>query len=215
LTNDKDFKKVVRERAAKTGESYSTARSQLTGPPEAGLTVVRDELVATIRNFWGEVRPGLRGLTDHEYLWQPVEGCQTVKRGEDGKYRAEPQFPVAGAGSIAQRLCWAAQLIKVDVNQHYGDKSKTWADFAEVPGDATGGVAYLESATQSWHEAIAASEPSRLLEHSENRAPGAIDHQFPLVTVIVFKFQLVVQCCAQVSMIRDLYLAAHPEVVGP
>lgn len=45
VTEDKDFKKVVRERAAKTGESYSTARSNLVQKDEQdpGMDVVRDQ----------------------------------------------------------------------------------------------------------------------------------------------------------------------------
>jgi hypothetical protein len=34
MTKDKDFKKVVRARSAKTGESYSTARSHLVNSPD-------------------------------------------------------------------------------------------------------------------------------------------------------------------------------------
>jgi translation initiation factor IF-2 len=37
MTEDRDFKKVVRERSAKTGESYQAARRQLEGRP-AGLS---------------------------------------------------------------------------------------------------------------------------------------------------------------------------------
>jgi hypothetical protein len=216
MTTDKDFKKVVRERAAKTGESYTTARHQLEGDSSpAALTVLRDQLVATIQYFWTTFRPGLRGLTDDEYRWEPVPGCPTVRPGDSGGYRADNQFPPAGAASIAQRLCWSAQLLLVDTNQHFGDKSVVWSDVAEVPGEATGGVAFVDSAVTAWQEAIAACEPSRLLEHSENRSPGAIDHEFPLMTSIVFKYQLLVQCCAQVSMTREVYLAAHPDIVGP
>lgn len=35
MTKDKDFKDVVRERASKTGESYSAARRQLVGKPQS------------------------------------------------------------------------------------------------------------------------------------------------------------------------------------
>lgn len=215
MTNDKDFKKVVRDRAAKTGESYSTARSHLTGGTDSGLIVVRDQLGSSIEQFWGMFRPELKGLTNEEYLWEPVPGCITIRQGEDGKYRPDrDQFPVRGAASIAGRLGWAAQLLLVDVNQHFGDKSVTWNEVEDVPGDATGGVAFLESAVVGWREAIRACDPSFLLAHSENRSPGAIDGAFPMVTVITFKFQLLVQCAAQVSMTRDLYVQAHPDIVG-
>lgn len=215
MTNDKDFKKVVRERAAKTGESYSTARGHLTGGSGSEMTVVRDQFVGLIKYFWDGFRPQLRGLTNDEYRWEPVQGCPNVREGEDGKWRADNQFPVKGAASIGQRLCWGAHLIEVDSSQHYGDKSVTMSERTEVPGDATGGVAYLERAVQEWLAGIAACDPGHLLEHSQNLSPGAIDHEFPLIGALAFKFQLLVECCSQVSMTRDVYLAAHPEMVAP
>jgi hypothetical protein len=215
VTSDKDFKKVVRERAAKTGESYSTARSNLASEPNADMKVVRDQFVGLVRFFWSGFRPQLRGLTDDEYLWEPVAGCPNVRGGEDGTWRADHQFPVKGAASIGQRLCWAAHLIEVDLSQHYGDKSVTMTERRAVPGDATGGVRYLESSVENWMAAVEACDPARLLEHSQNLSPGSIDHQFPLVATLIFKYQLLVECCSQVSATRDWYLAAHPNMVGP
>lgn len=41
MTKDKDFKTLIRERMAKTGESYATARANLLGPPGAENTEPR------------------------------------------------------------------------------------------------------------------------------------------------------------------------------
>lgn len=215
MTEDKDFKKVVRERAAKTGESYSTARKHLTSKDsEEHLTVVRDELASSVRNSWTGFRPSLRGLTDDEYLWQPAPGCPTIHRRPDGTYRVDPQFPIEGVAAIAQRLCWVAQTIHVAANQHFGDKSITREHVSSVPGVAPKGVAFLSDAVTAWSDGIARCQPSFLLAHSENLSPGAIDGQFPFVAVVMFYFELLVQSCAQVSMTRELYLKAHPEMVG-
>jgi hypothetical protein len=215
MTDDKDFKKVVRDRAAKTGESYSAARRQLTTdtPPDQ-LALIRDQLASSVATFWQGFRPELRGLTDDEYLWEPVRGCPTVHPQPDGTCRADHQFPIRGAASIAQRLCWAAQLTLVDTNQHFGNKSATWKDVAEVPCTAAGGVDLLAGAVRGWIDSLSSCRPSFLLEHSENRSPGAIDGQFPFIEVVLFHFQLLVQSCAHVSMTRDLYLQAHPDIVG-
>lgn len=217
MTEDKDFKKVVRERAAKTGESYSTARANLTQADtnDAGLQVVRDQLSSAVQYFWGEFRPQLRGLTDAEYLWEPVPGCPTIRQQPDGQWMVDHQFPIVGAASIAQRLCWAGQFLRGRTNQHFGDKTLKPEDVAAVPGDAAGGVGYLEEAVNEWQGLLASSRPAFLLEHSDNTWPGAIDGQFPMVGTNVFMFQLLVECCSHVSATREFYLRDHPDIVGP
>lgn len=216
MTSDKDFKKVVRTRAEQTGESYSTARSQLEAaarPPEdPGLVFGREQLVSYLNGIREDFRSVLDGLSDDEYLWQPAPGCPTVHRQEDGTFRADSEFPIRGAASVGARVCWAAQLILVDTSQHYGDKSVTHADVQTVPGTAADAAEALDNAVGAWIRAVAGCEPGRLTEHSENKSPGAIDAQFPLMQVVLFKAMLVVQCCVQASMTRHLYRHAHASI---
>lgn len=216
MTEDKDFKKVVRERAAKTGESYSAARANLShdeGGSVGELGVVRDQLAGFVSYFWNDFRPQLRGLTDDEYRWEPFPGCPTIRQQPDGTWAVDHQFPLAGAASVAQRLCWAGQFLRGRTNQHFGDKSMMPDDLAAVPGDAVGGVEYLDAAVKEWHASLAACAPRFLLEHSDNRWPGAIDGQFPMVGTTTFMFQLLVESCAHASATRDAYLRAHPNIV--
>lgn len=179
------------------------------------MDVVRDQLVSAIQYFWGEFRPQLRGLTDAEYRWEPVSGCPTIRQRADGSWTVDHQFPIMGAASIAQRLCWAGQFLRGRTNQHFGDKSLKPEDVASVPGDAAGGASYLDQAVSEWRESLGSCLPGFLLEHSHNTWPGAIDGQFPMIGTSVFMFQLLVECCSQVSATREFYLRAHPDIVGP
>ena len=217
MTKDKDFKTVVRERTEKTGESYSIARSKLLDKRDTPneLLEVRDALASSFHEFWGEFRPGLRGLTDGEYIWEPVAGCPTVRLQADGTYRVDGQFPVRGAATIAQRLCWIARLTLQRTNQHFGDKTITSLTDGPVPGTATAGVAFLGGALEAWTAELRDCEPKRLIEHSENTSPGAIDGEFPFIGVVQHQFQLLVQCATSVAVTRDWYLTTHPEVVSP
>ena len=64
MTDDKDFKKLVRQRAAKTGESYRAAREQLRPSEPKALALAEKwmewqqlnvvPLISTI--FWNQVR---------------------------------------------------------------------------------------------------------------------------------------------------------------
>ena len=83
-------------------------------------------------------------------------------------------------------------------------------DVVAVPGDAAGGVNYLEEAVDEWQHLLATSRPAFLLEHSNNTWPGAIDGQFPMVGASVFMFQLLVECCSHVSATGESYLRAIP-----
>lgn len=219
MTENKDFKRVVRERAAKTGESYATARAKLepgatARADVAALTVVRDQVVSQCRWAWQEFRPGLRGMTDDEFRWEPIPGCPTIHRHPDGTYRTDQQFPIHGAASIAQRVSWIGSYLLVVTNQHFGDKSVVMADVAEVPGTAREGIARFGDAVTAWADGLAACDPLFLLVYDDNRSPGSIDGQFPFIGHVTFTLQLLTQTCAHVSMARDLYLAAHPELVS-
>ena len=155
MTEDKDFKRVVRDRAAKTGESYAAARRQLApGDKKADLVLARDWLASMLERFWAGFRPGLRGLTDDEYLWEPVPGCPTIRRQPDGTYRADHQFPIQGAATIAQRLCWAAQLTVVDTNQRQRPGQTSPKSLAMPSRASRCSAAPLRSGTTRWPRAL-------------------------------------------------------------
>ncbi len=44
--------------------------------------------------FYGDVhlRPRLEGLGDEEYLWEPVEGCWSLRRDENGVYALDGRW---------------------------------------------------------------------------------------------------------------------------
>lgn len=44
--------------------------------------------------FYGDVhlRPRLEGLGDEEYLWEPVEGCWSLRRDQNGVYALDGRW---------------------------------------------------------------------------------------------------------------------------
>jgi hypothetical protein len=56
-----------------------------------------DRVTSDVLQIFEDVRSRtfarLEGLTDAEYLWQPVGDCMTVRRAEDGVFRADPPLP--------------------------------------------------------------------------------------------------------------------------
>ena len=44
-------------------------------------------LVGQLEDCWDvHLRPRLDGLTDEEYFWEPVDGCWSLRRAEDGSH---------------------------------------------------------------------------------------------------------------------------------
>jgi hypothetical protein len=47
-------------------------------------------LVGQLEFYWDiHLRPRLDGLTDEEYFWEPVDGCWSLRRAEDGSYQLD------------------------------------------------------------------------------------------------------------------------------
>jgi len=61
-----------------------------------------------------QLRPRLSGLTDAEYLWEPVEGCWSIRARPDGAYTLDWAFPApepAPLTTIAWRLAHIGQTL--------------------------------------------------------------------------------------------------------
>jgi hypothetical protein len=81
------------------------------------VTDVKDNLVSLSDYSFQRTRARLQGLTDDEYLWEPVPNCWTIRLQPDGRYRADWAVPLAATGpftTIAWRLwhlinCYGAE----------------------------------------------------------------------------------------------------------
>ena len=49
-----------------------------------GVSALRDELAGLSDYAWQRLLDRFEGLTDEEYLWEPVPGCWTVRPGPEG-----------------------------------------------------------------------------------------------------------------------------------
>jgi hypothetical protein len=58
-------------------------------------------LVGQLEFYWDvHLRPRLEGLTDAEYVWEPVGGCWTLRRQKSGTWVLDGKWPgtLAAAG---------------------------------------------------------------------------------------------------------------------
>ena len=92
----------------------------------------------------------LEGLTDEEYLWQPVPGGWSIRRGEDGRWATDYDFPdlvPAPFTTIAWRLLHIADCKIMYHEYAYGAATLTFPDL-EAPRTAAGALARLTAGQQ-------------------------------------------------------------------
>jgi DinB superfamily len=175
-------------------------------------------LVAQLEFYWEfHLRPRLEGLSDEEYFWEPVEGCWSLRRGEDGRYAFDGQWPPPvppPVTSIAWRLVHlGAGCLANRASAFFGDGSvPVDADMFDhrhvptaLPTSATQGIAFLEQAYEQWHDGIATLDDAGL------QAPlGPRGAQFatePMAGLILHINREVMHHGGEIGLLRDLYRA--------
>lgn len=130
---------------------------------------VRAIVVDQLGFYWdNNLWPRLRGMTDDEYLWEPVPGAWSVRPDADG--RLVPDGPGAGGApdpppvtTIAWRLTHiAVGVFHTRASAFFGDGSVPGdADMfdprhlpAEFPGTAAAALALLESSYTRWRDGL-------------------------------------------------------------
>jgi len=107
--------------------------------------------------FYMEVHllPRLRGLTDEEYLWEPVEGAWSVRPDASGVLVAESAWPEPDPSPVTT-IAWRMAHLTLGC---FAERSALFFDDAPVPAipaTASGAVAEIERAYRAWHGHLAA-----------------------------------------------------------
>src|SRR5580692_10716283 len=74
---------------------------------EAGRRIA-PTVIGSLDFVWSRISDRVAGLSEREYLWEPVEGCWSVRPGADGRWKvdrpAEEPSPPPPVATIAWRL---------------------------------------------------------------------------------------------------------------
>ena len=175
-------------------------------------------LVGQLEFYWDvHLRPRLDGLSDEEYLWEPAEGCWSLRRAPDGGWRLdggrpEPSPPPVttiawrlvhvGATCLANRASAFFGGIDVPADADMFDPRLVPAD---LPGGADAAVAFLERSYRRWHDGIAALDDEGLGRPLGPRGgPYAED---PMAELVAHINREVMHHGAEIALLRDLYRA--------
>ncbi len=149
--------------------------------------------------------PRTEGLTDAEYLWEPVPGCWSVRLGEDGRWRQdladrEPNPPPFT--TIAWRLAHIATVFGERASNHFGDGSfdpmkVAWTRAAD---DA---LALVTAEHSRWCDGV-----RTLGEEGLFRPCGPAEGPYaeePFLTLVLHITREFLHHAAEVMLLRDLY----------
>ena len=175
-------------------------------------------LVGQLEFYWDvHLRPRLDGLSDEEYLWEPAEGCWSLRRAPDGGWRLDggrPEPSPPPVTTIAWRLVHVgATCLANRASAFFGGADvPAGADMfdprlvpADLPGGADAAVAFLERSYRRWHDGIAALDEEGLGRPLGPRGgPYAED---PMAELVAHINREVMHHGAEIALLRDLYRA--------
>jgi hypothetical protein len=161
------------------------------------------------------LRPRFDGLTDDEYLWEPVPGCWSFRR------RGEARTPTwGGAGDVVAEFQWpeptptpvttiawrighmAIGCFGERASNHFGDGSVTYA--ATVFSlHAAEGLALLDHHHDAWLAGIR-SLGAEGMARPCGPAEGPFA-EYPMGALVLHITREVIHHGAEVALLRDLY----------
>lgn len=162
-----------------------------------------------------QARPGLEGLVDDEYHWEPAPGAWGIRP------RSEATTEMAaGGGDLVADFAWpepdpvpvttiAWRLGHVIVGifgernaSHFGGPAMTY-ETVEWPGTADAALAMLDEGYGRWVEGVRGLDEAALARPVGD-AEGDFA-RFPYIALVLHIHREVIHHLAEVSLLRDLY----------
>ena len=178
------------------------------------MTDVRKELLDLVAEAYGNrLWPRLEGLTDDEYLWEPVDDCWTVHPNGDGSSTSDwgliwdeaPPFT-----TIAWRMC---HLIDC-----YGSRrTAIWLGLPQQPGPLEDGVPTtaaeaLDKLARAHDILVGYISAVGEDELWTKIGPiGGIYAEHTKLSLLLHQLDEVIHHGAEIALLRDLYRARRPE----
>jgi DinB superfamily len=168
-------------------------------------STIRARVLSQLEWRWTALtRSRLEGLTDEEYLWEPAEGCLTVRPDGAGGCTLDPVTSDLPLGNIAWRmahLCFSLSAHPVAAVAFGSDWPRP--DLAAPAGTADEALGRLDGAYAHWHDAVAALSDADL---DRRLGPAARRYAESTVLDIVLHVHAeALQRGADLCLLRDLH----------
>jgi hypothetical protein len=179
---------------------------------------LRDQLDLHYRRMF---RPRVEGLTDEEYLWEPVPGCLSIRPRGAGTSPAPigsgdlqrddaPDDPdPAPVTTIAWRIAHlTVECLSMRTMNHFCGRDvhrETW----EYTGRADQTVAQLDTAYDAWSAGVESlGEEGLARPVGPHEGPWA---ESPYADLVLHLNRELIHHGAEICLLRDLYRATHSE----
>lgn len=165
-------------------------------------------LLAHLDYAWDRVRPALDGLSDDEYFWEPVPGCWTVRRRDDGSFIADWAWPEPNPApftTIAWRLSHIGFFLNVRADHLFRERVLS-PRTAPWPGSAMDAVEWVVGGFENYRSGMAAVGEAGL-DRKRDSAVSGLDARSPLAMNLQHITLELIHHGAEVSLLRDLYRA--------
>ena len=178
------------------------------------------DLVGQLDFYWNvHFRPRLTGLTDSEYLWEPVPGMWSVRPDTTGRLRVDflaPEPPIPPVTTIAWRLDHVTrEVLGKRARALFGGSPAGDADDIDmyddrhwpepVPGTAGDALAELDRAYGLWRDGVGARGDAAMERPLGPR--GAAYATDSLAQLVLHINREVMAHGAEICLLRDLYRA--------
>jgi hypothetical protein len=176
------------------------------------------QLVDQLDWHWrGQLRPRLDGLTDAEYLDEPVPGCWNVRRrgtstapvqGGSGEFVIDFAFPAPDPEPVTT-IAWRLGHVIVGVlamraASHFGGPPADYMGF-EYAGTAEGALAQLDEAYRHWIDGVRGLDAAGLAAPC-GPAEGPFA-EYPMAALVLHISREAIHHGAEIALLRDLYRA--------
>ena len=160
----------------------------------------------------------LDGMTDAEYLWEPVPGCWSIRPREQARAshtfgggawvleRARPEPDPPPFTTIAWRLCHLAIFMHLRADYAIGTKAMSWETFM-IPETATASRETLVAASTFWREALTSADDAALDQVGRSSFPWGLDPTLPFLDISWWVNQELLHHGGEIALLRDLYRA--------
>ena len=176
----------------------------------------KDQLVEQLDWHWRtQARPRLDGLTDDEYLWEPVPGCWNVRPrgtataaivGGSGDFTVDFAFPEPDPPPVTT-IAWRLAHVIVGVfgmrnAGHFGGPAMDYMSF-DYAGTAAGALAQLDEVHAGWVTGVRGLEEKALAEPVGPAEGPWEDHS--MAELVLHINREAIHHLSEVALLRDLY----------
>jgi hypothetical protein len=179
------------------------------------------ELAEQLDWQWREnLRPRFEGLTDEEYLWEPVPGMWSIRPRDaavtpmaagGGEFTVDFAFPEPSPAPVTTIAWRLAHLVVgcfgMRAASHFGGPAVSYETY-EYPGTAAGALADLDASYSRWMNGVRGLSPAGLL-----RPVGPAEGEWAdaaMAALVLHINREALHHGAEIALLRDLYQWKKP-----